>query len=170
MHGMMTQFPLTRAAIRGTIAGVYEIGPLDWRSSRDGTMHNAEVLGFPYRVRFDAHDRVVDGKWLGMWYWRAASVREHECDSLEAGKAACEADWRGRIAACLVPVEWRPIETAPKDGRGVLVWCPERKSTYAAIWDESLGEWSPFGSRDTYTSRPVTHWQPLPAPPTGERG
>ncbi len=85
--------------------------------------------------------------------------------------------------------EWQPIESAPKDGRYVVVFVPhdERKSgapsvrccqwdaEYTSEWDEAradshyVGAWTDgavrsFGSEETWTYEP-THWMPLPEPP-----
>jgi hypothetical protein len=59
--------------------------------------------------------------------------------------------------------EWQPIDTAPKDGRRVLVWNPNWSAAIAAQW---YGEdW-----RIVYTLQPFnhqpTHWRALPAPPS----
>jgi hypothetical protein len=70
-------------------------------------------------------------------------------------------------------VEWQPIETAPKDGRKILVWpywsdgLPESVS-----WRDmkrTSGRWE--GSGLFCTGASPTHWMPLPAPPLiqGER-
>lgn len=75
--------------------------------------------------------------------------------------------------------EWQPIETAPKDGRSILVFgwpsnlevngnvlvSYKRAAIYSASWDEideafclSGGSWlGPFVK--------PTHWMPLPEPP-----
>lgn len=64
--------------------------------------------------------------------------------------------------------DWRPIETAPKDGTrllgyypqnedyirvGVIQWMKPRGYDYHWTWD---GSWMPDDP---------THWQPLPEPP-----
>lgn len=78
--------------------------------------------------------------------------------------------------------EWQPIETAPKNGKHVLLWCPWlndpvnmgyvsvgsfREDDYAhddgPTWlDDSHDDFS-----TGYASRPLraTHWMPLPEPP-----
>jgi hypothetical protein len=72
--------------------------------------------------------------------------------------------------------EWRPIESAPKDGDGfILLYCPEGNSRWLANWQR--GRWfgvddygltregHSAGDADVVTGWAVTHWRPLPAPP-----
>ena len=58
---------------------------------------------------------------------------------------------------------WQPIETAPKDGRIVLLFVPKavyplfvsgRNQTGTQWWVTGMGRVSP------------THWMPLPEPPS----
>lgn len=66
--------------------------------------------------------------------------------------------------------EWQPIETAPKDGTVILGYSSsiEWIVVYAKKW-----RWQ-YGKPDTieWTISPgemisdITHWQPLPKPPT----
>lgn len=75
---------------------------------------------------------------------------------------------------------WQPIETAPKDGTWILVYCPEDTNRghavmHTARWMDfyqSAPDWAHgplddyFGSyREGLPSNP-THWMPLPAPPS----
>lgn len=73
--------------------------------------------------------------------------------------------------------DWRPIETAPKDGTPVLGYCQPRYvesgkpmsfSYQAIIWwrGERYGD-SQWKWRLHHSDSAVepTHWQPLPAPP-----
>lgn len=67
--------------------------------------------------------------------------------------------------------EWRPIETAPKDGTPVLLWVGVGMSepwAQTARWvNEPESGWS--GWVDTYEGFDLaepTHWMPLPAPPS----
>ena len=56
--------------------------------------------------------------------------------------------------------EWQPIETAPKDGTDVLVWCGG--AMFIACMD--VGRW--FFDRTDHSVKPIpTHWMPLPKPP-----
>jgi hypothetical protein len=132
---------------------IYEIRPLEWELFMDGTCAEAKPIS--------GHRYVAMG-WA--WCYQLASVcgdiAGDKCDTLEAAKAACEADWRARIAVCLAPVAWMPIETAPKDREAVLLWCPERKNIQKCWWRD--GAWQ--RNNDTLMEEP-THWQPLPAPP-----
>ena len=60
--------------------------------------------------------------------------------------------------------DWRGIESAPMDGRSVLVFCPRASDHgYERIrltWRKD-GKWQ--GANNT--SWPPTHWMPLPAAP-----
>lgn len=64
---------------------------------------------------------------------------------------------------------WQPIETAPKDGRMVLLypsrcWVEECDRGEVGYWDADFGEWGGEGPRaEDY--RGPTHWMPLPQPP-----
>lgn len=63
-------------------------------------------------------------------------------------------------------MNWRPIRTAPRDGRRVLVWIDDSKQTvaFAKLWfyeDGSLG-----GGAEGFNGHwNITHWMPLPDPP-----
>jgi len=61
-------------------------------------------------------------------------------------------------------MEWRPIETAPKNGDWVLIYQGGQEVTLAWYCDAdgpSHGVW--FDQRDNGYS--PTHWMPLPDPP-----
>ena len=75
-------------------------------------------------------------------------------------------------------MEWRPIETAPKDAfimlYGKLRPHPnhvqrygnlDRPTLVTAYWDEIDDAWSPMGSTCTGPWFEPTHWKPLPEPP-----
>jgi hypothetical protein len=66
------------------------------------------------------------------------------------------------VRADLAP-SWRPIETAPKDGREVLIFVGGYYigGVVVAEWREGSG-WSDWDA-DLWNP---THWMPLPAPPT----
>lgn len=73
---------------------------------------------------------------------------------------------------------WRPIETAPKDGTQLMLWCPDRAAPMFGSFrvDEGLsGNDEPLWLDNSYddfscgyASCPLkpTHWMPLPAPPS----
>jgi len=73
--------------------------------------------------------------------------------------------------------EWQSIETAPKDGSAVLLWCGE------GLLFEPFQCVGRFRREETWTGwvdvyegvdlTTPTHWMPLPAPPpptNGEQG
>jgi len=72
-------------------------------------------------------------------------------------------------------VEWQPIETAPRDGRKVDLWASFEKSGWRRVsdahWNATLGDWQlgQYNASDYMTRPEITHWRPLPAPPTQSR-
>lgn len=73
---------------------------------------------------------------------------------------------------------WRPIDTAPKNGVFVLLYCAEDRSRWLASWQglrwhgvDELGltrEGHSFGDPDVVTGWAVNAWMPLPDPPYTE--
>lgn len=68
--------------------------------------------------------------------------------------------------------EWQPIETAPKDGRSVLLWMPggdgtdDERRCDIGCW--GVPDWSHYemwlmNMGDGWFA--PTHWMPLPPPP-----
>lgn len=69
-------------------------------------------------------------------------------------------------------MKWLPIETAPKDGTHVLVFIGNPKhpgvSVYEVWWDTTCYSW--VDDTEWRGLRYVTHWMPLPDPPTDQGG
>jgi hypothetical protein len=71
--------------------------------------------------------------------------------------------------------DWQPIETAPKDGSAIVIYCPRRGVCAPAHWDDCkyatkprpywrhFGEYL-WGVAETRRDQP-THWMPIPAHP-----
>ena len=55
---------------------------------------------------------------------------------------------------------WQPIETAPKDGREVLLW--DGNACCVGRWLDDILEWVP---QHGDWGIAATHWAPLPSPP-----
>lgn len=58
--------------------------------------------------------------------------------------------------------DWRPIESAPKDGTTVLLWAPHWSAAQTG-WTFGADAWQDC-PKDSHL-RPPTHWMPLPEPP-----
>lgn len=60
--------------------------------------------------------------------------------------------------------QWKPIETAPKDGSSILVF---NGKTGAVHWDGAgwVAGISCSNGSAFYLGNPPTHWMPLPPPP-----
>lgn len=83
------------------------------------------------------------------------------CEALQAEVA----ELRRRLAASWQGVEWQPIESAPKDGRYVLlVHQSSGGRPYAGMWCHDDKQWAD----ERGCIRVPTHWMPLPAAPTQE--
>lgn len=68
--------------------------------------------------------------------------------------------------------EWQPIETAPKDGKSVILFDPSRGGFVAdqrfifAHWSGwGGGIWENTNSGGKLMNGNPTHWMPLPEPP-----
>ena len=75
---------------------------------------------------------------------------------------------------------WRPIETAPKDGSYLLLWEQYSDAPFVGYWSggswsvshehvDAEGGWDGANVVDAL-SMPITHWMPIPAPPTSAEG
>lgn len=69
--------------------------------------------------------------------------------------------------------EWQPIDTAPRDGTDILLFCrfDGRDEIKIAKWSDEQTYEGPFGqfrwkeSEGLIAERIPTHWMPLPVPP-----
>lgn len=59
---------------------------------------------------------------------------------------------------------WQPIETAPKDGEGIIAWGPPFQRSGEMFWDNDIRRWVLPGLIPPPQNQP-THWRPLPEPP-----
>lgn len=59
--------------------------------------------------------------------------------------------------------EWQPIESAPKDGKPIIVL--DDGDVRVAAWSGMLGKFSGTGGNIFNYCENATHWMPLPTPP-----
>lgn len=63
----------------------------------------------------------------------------------------------------MADMNWKTIDSAPKDGRDILVYDRQRYITIVQ-WDEYYSKWV-VSDYDAFTACDATHWMPLPEPP-----
>ena len=67
--------------------------------------------------------------------------------------------------------EWQPIETAPKDGRHILIWDWEGLASIVEIYWAKDSDWEGWVYAEELLAEACpevddpTHWQPVPEPP-----
>jgi hypothetical protein len=93
--------------------------------------------------------------------WCDACFPERYVTALERDLAAAHAEIERLTVG---PAPWRPIAEAPRQSKAVLVWCPERKNIYTAVWFHSEG-WVHFGHMGRRLTEEPTHFRHLPEPP-----
>lgn len=105
--------------------------------------------------------------------WKQRNRHQSQLDDNESVDGLTR-DARAAIAAC--KPQWQPIETAPKDGTPVDLWCSPRGLSAGGgrtpdCW-YSIGKWWRYDEKygDDQCRVEVgnaTHWIPLPEPPQG---
>ncbi len=67
--------------------------------------------------------------------------------------------------------EWQPIETAPKDGKRIIVYCPKldgpKENIVSYQRNGTNFPWRADEGNLLQRDQP-THWMPLPEPPAGD--
>jgi hypothetical protein len=89
---------------------------------------------------------------------RAALDKE---ESAEMGRLRIE---NTKLQAQLTLHQWRPIATAPKDGRRIIAYGKKDKPYESVVivrWNSAFEEWSRPGAG----VEGLTHWMPLPELP-----
>ena len=71
-------------------------------------------------------------------------------------------------AELLAAVAWRDIATAPRDGREIIAYSQDVSGTTGLNPFVSLCAWHPDAGFCTCELREVTHWMPLPPPPSAD--
>lgn len=103
------------------------------------------------------------------WSKEAEFARSILNDSTDAQKIEALAAENAALREKLADREWRPIETAPKDGTWFLGWRLSKCEEYRVdVW-----AWNGFDRENMFVDaadsicvdRQPTHWMPLPKPP-----
>lgn len=97
-----------------------------------------------------------------------------ELVTVRAALAEMERERNQARAELKQATEWRPIETAPKDGTFILGYYSETTYPHEYVTRYAVVQWLPVGDEhgewfeDTGEVLWPTHWQPLPLPPRSE--
>lgn len=155
-------------------AGEHDNEAAGYRAHQDGMfwphIHHHEGRAFDLRTAIaairtaqaapDADEVEVVGRGICHFYDNLQGV----CNDVDVARAALVA---------LAPLrqaererEWRPIGTAPRDGTSIMVWTAYGTITLAEWRGDQFYPWK--GSDDEYAEHVITHWMPLPPPPTQE--
>lgn len=105
---------------------------------------------------------------------RPAGVRKHIIHLgggpyLDLAVVPLQSDLLATVRALQQQQTWQLIESAPKDGRMLLLfparcWCDESDCGEVGYWDPDVQAWEGAGGiAEDYTG--PTHWMPLPGPP-----
>ena len=72
--------------------------------------------------------------------------------------------------------EWKTIDSAPKDGTSILLWCPYAdKSGTIVVGEFWVRAWASSDWKIDYSTMVIldapdpTHWMPLPEPPEADQ-
>jgi len=83
-------------------------------------------------------------------------------DEADAALAALESE----LVEAKAKLDWRPIETAPRDGTRVMLGWPGGGVRYGFYLNNTNWKgWRGPSMELPFPSPPPTHWMPLPAPP-----
>jgi hypothetical protein len=65
----------------------------------------------------------------------------------------------------LAAYEWKPIETALKDGTAIWAWQPRLGNANKVFWSKHTNQWCYYGNNLKIRESSISHWQHLPLPP-----
>ncbi len=132
----------------------------------------------------DQRAAIQDERTRAVQWASEAAVREQEAQGARTAAQTLADEWFGYAQRCVAQITdlharlgaaetdlaertmWRPIETAPTNGTRILLHGPRGSNCnpYIGLWSFVRKSW--VTSPNEYTTAP-THWQPLPAPPSG---
>lgn len=111
------------------------------------------------------------------WRERSSAIGDNSHREFDAGRERaydnCADELDAALDALPLVPEWLPIETAPKDGRDILLAVVERGFMKCAVggWDDEEESWvEDFRGKGNFNYVPATHWMPLPAAPAPKEG
>lgn len=124
--------------------------------------HHAPQCGWHCDQRPDECDCGVSRPATVAWAQTEVSAARYRVEQATADLAKAEA----RLAAA---IDWQPVDTAPQDGREILmaygVGVGDVAPPMVVSWDILAAAWVLPGIRISIDT-PGTHWRPLPPPPT----
>jgi hypothetical protein len=112
----------------------------------------------------------MDYPWEYMPEQGRQKMRDHAASVIAAAQPA---------APAVVPEDWQPIETAPKDGTTVLLWEEYSDAPVVGHYNERRSQWCADKEHydtngdaivvDKLVQDLIGHWMPIPTPPEGKQ-
>jgi len=100
---------------------------------------------------------------------QALAAQGHALARAEHDDLSVAGELADAVTELLAEREWQPIETAPKDGRFVLLGLERNGSIFVGRRGTENGYYRKFASFPGGWTKPASHWQPLPSPPAQAR-
>ncbi len=156
----------------------YTIKPLEWTGNIGVARHEGSLMTWCKAETVLGNYEILQlGPDRFNWSFPKLQIYTPLTKTLEAAKAAAEADWQSRIKEALEPVQdWISVE-----GPDLLPTLREPVIVYGTLEDErsadrhegfrDLDGWYSARSENPYSHKKilnVTHWQPMPEPPKEE--
>jgi len=132
-----------------------------------------------YDMKLLASEMVYNGNSVSHWYAKAKAYKAavgRMCDvatkhGIKIDGKTDVVDWiDAHLGAATKPAAplWQTIDSAPRDGTHILVFCADSGCMAVAYYQHNKWDVTCYGGWESEPSVYPAHWQPLPQPPQAE--